>query len=287
MRSALEEDLLVLVPGGNVHRDVHARARLGPHVVPGHPEVEGDPHPVTQVLDELIRGVLEVANLLELRVAPEVGVLQLQPPRVLDPFLLHLLPSELLQHMAGLVDEGPVQAELSLPVPLQGAELADIHLARPALRGGRPAANLAHDDELGTGVDFEAVEGDPLLELVEHEVLAALKSGGHPPDVPELHALLPRVVHPPPLLVPEGLVRPLHLGELLGAPPGLVRVMQPGLLPESPSDLLGGRPAIDAKNLIVQSSLQILHVVPRRAGRAHPSRSPATATAQTSSLDLP
>ena len=52
---------------------------------------------------------------------------------------------------------------------LEGAEVADLHAARPAVLGGGPPAHLARDHQLRAGV---AVQAQP-LELVQQQVLTA------------------------------------------------------------------------------------------------------------------
>mmetsp|Transcript_6088 Transcript_6088/g.18206 ORF Transcript_6088/g.18206 Transcript_6088/m.18206 type:complete len:528 (-) Transcript_6088:25-1608(-) len=259
---ALEGDLLVLVSRGHVDREINVRTGLGPHVVLCDSEIVCQPRLVPKILDELVSHVLEVSDFLELEVVPEVGVLKLKPPGVLQPLLLHLFPAELLQHVARLVHQRPVESELALPVALQGAELTDVHLASPALgRCGAPA-NFTDHDELGVRVHLKAVEGHLLLELVQHEILATVEPPGDPLDVPKFHMLLPRVINLPPLLVPEDVVRPLDLSKLLRAAPPLIRVMQPRLLPERSFDLLGTRLPLNPKHVIVKRSLQVLHALP-------------------------
>ena len=61
-----------------------------------------------------------------------------------------------------------------LPVPLQGAEVADAHSARPAVLCGGPPAHLARDHQLFAGF---AVQAQP-LELVQQQIFSS-RSLGH------------------------------------------------------------------------------------------------------------
>ena len=47
-------------------------------------------------------------------------------------------------------------AQTDLPVALEGAELADLHAAGPALLGGWPAAHFTRDHQLGVWVALQA-----------------------------------------------------------------------------------------------------------------------------------